>query len=215
VLVPGGWHGGWAYDAVAERLRGRGHAVHAVTVRGLEPEPDPAASPNLDDHVAQVVEVVAGCAGPVVLAGHSYGGLVVAGAADRVPERIAHLVFLDAYVPDDGDSCWSLTSDRFRTLFVAGSARDGRTVDPPPRGDPRRRPHPLPTFLQAVRLSGGTPPYPRSFVYGGHWRGSPFPPLADRLRVDPGWTVHDLPVGHDVMNRAPDDVAALLDAAAR
>lgn len=105
VLVPGGWHGGWTFDALAERLRAAGHEVHATTLAGLEDEPDATGpTPNLDTHIDQVVELLRARPQPVVLCGHSYGGMVIAGAADRAPDRVARLVHLDAYVPADGDT---------------------------------------------------------------------------------------------------------------
>ena len=217
VLVPGGWQGGWIYDPVAGPLRARGHEVHALTFRGLEPDPDDEGrAANLDTQVDQVAELVESLAGPVVLCGHSYAGMVIASIADRLPHRIAHLVHIEAYVPADGDSCFSLTSDHFRGVFIAGAARDGRTIAVPPELDERARPHPLAAMVQAVRLSARAArrPYPRSFVYGGPWEGSPFVDVAARLRDDPRWTVHELPVGHNPMRRAPEALVDLLTAVA-
>lgn len=217
VLVPGGWHGAWAYEQVIPRLIHEGLSVHAVTLAGLEHEPsEEGVGANLDTHVDQVVRVVSHAPAPVVLAGHSYGGMIVAGVADRVPDRVAHLVHLDAYVPADGDSCWSLTSDRFRDAFVTGAAGDGRTIAVPPGLDARARPHPVATMLQSVRLRRpDDPQVPRTFVYGGTWSGSPFVELVDDLRGLAEWSVVDMPVGHDLMNRDPDGVATLLSRLAR
>ena len=119
---------------------------------------------------------------PIVLCGHSYGGMVIAGVADRLGERLHQLVFIDAYVPDESDSCWSLTSDRFREMFVAGARADGRWVAVPDGIDPRARPHPLAGFLQSIRLGPGDPAPGRTFVSGGEWPGSPFGALTERLR---------------------------------
>ena len=144
------------------------------------------------------------------MCGHSYAGLVIAGVADRVGDRLAHLVFIDAYVPADGDSCWSLTSDTFRELFIAGSRGDGRWVAVPEGLDPRARPHPLPSFLQSVRLRGKAKSISRTYISGGPWPGSPFVALTERLRADPGWRVHDIPVGHNIARRDPHGLAAVL-----
>ncbi|WP_259470800.1 alpha/beta fold hydrolase [Streptomyces sp. 1114.5] len=218
LMVPGGWCGGWAFDPVAAELRRGGHQVEAVTLAGLEPDgpDDPDRPPNLDTHIDQVAELVEGSGGgPLALCGHSYGGMVIAGAADRVGDRLDQLVFIDAYVPADGDSCWSLTSDHFRGLFTCGSRADGRWVAVPERFDPRARPHPLPSLLQSVRLGGGSGHgYGRTFVSGGAWPASPFGPLTERLREDPAWRVHELPVGHDIARRDPSGLAAVLDALA-
>ncbi|TDP97979.1 alpha/beta fold hydrolase [Labedaea rhizosphaerae] len=219
VMVPGGWQGGWVFDAVADELRDGGHQVEAVTLSGLEPggpsEMDRPA--NLDDHIDQVAAVVERSGEtPLALCGHSYGGMVIAGVADRVGARLAHLVFIDAYVPGDGDSCWSLTSDPFRELFIAGVRADGRWVAVPDGLDPRARPHPLASFVQSIRLTGGARHVPaRTYISGGPWPGSPFVELTERLRTDPGWQVHEIPVGHNIARRDPHRLAAALDGLAQ
>ncbi|MFF9625524.1 alpha/beta fold hydrolase [Streptomyces griseosporeus] len=214
VMVPGGWQGGWVFDPVAAELRREGHQVEAVTLAGLEPDgpADADRPPNLDDHIAQVAEIIErGDGTPVALCGHSYAGMVIAGVADRLGDRLAHLVFIDAYVPDDGDSCWSLTSDTFRELFLAGARADGRWVAVPEGLDPRARPHPLASFLQSIRLSGRPSRGPgRTFISGGAWPGSPFVTLTERLRDDPDWRVHEIAVGHNIARRDPHRLAAVL-----
>lgn len=218
VLVPGGWQGGWVYDEVGEMLRERGHAVRAVTPAGLEADPNMGAgpTPNLTSHVDQIVECVGDSGGePVILCGHSYAGMVITGAAETIPERIAHLVYIDAYVPADGDSCWALTSDMFRGMFVAGAAHDGRLVAVPDGLDARARPHPLASFLQAVEVRNPVAAQlPRTFIGGGPWRGSPFVELALRLRGDPRWNVQEIPVGHNIMRRDPAALGTALAAIA-
>jgi pimeloyl-ACP methyl ester carboxylesterase len=215
VLVPGGWHGGWAYDAVADRLREAGHDVHALTLSGLDG--GEASCVNLARHVADAVAAIGAADTPVVLAGHSYGGMVIAGAADAVPERIAALVFVDAYVPADGDSVWSLTSQRYRDVFVASVAADGLACAPPAHLDARCRPHPVACFLQAVRLTGawrGVSTKAHVAAYG--WEGSPFVDVHERLRADPDWATFRLACQHDVPRKAPAELAGiLLDVARR
>src|SRR5689334_2806077 len=152
-MVPGGWQGGWVFDSVAEELRRRGHEVEAVTLAGLELEgPTDLERPaNLEDHIEQVIEVVErSTGGPLALCGHSYAGMVIAGVADRVGDRLQELVFIDAYVPQHGDSCWSLTSDVFREMFIDGAGADGRWVGVPEGMDPRARAHPFASFVQSL-----------------------------------------------------------------
>jgi pimeloyl-ACP methyl ester carboxylesterase len=216
VLVPGGWQGGWAFDAVAAELHREGHQVEAVTLAGLEPDGpvDMDRPPNLTTHVDQVAEIVdRDRERPLALCGHSYGGMVIAGVADLLGDRLDQLVFIDAYVPEDGDSCWSLTSDRFRHLFMAGARDDGRWVAPPSGADPRARPHPLASFLQSLRLrSGPGRAVGRTFISGGAWPGSPFAAVTERLRRDSGWRVHEIPVGHNIARHDPVGLAAVLGA---
>ena len=211
-MVPGGWQGGWVFDEVATELRRGGQVVEAVTLAGLESEgPGDVGRPaNLEDHVEQVAAVVERGGGePVALCGHSYAGLVIAGVADRL--RVDELVFIDAYVPEDGDSCWSLTSDSFRELFIAGAGGDGRWVAVPEGMDPRARAHPLASFVQSVRLRGGVgQAVGRTYISGGAWDGSPFVELTERLRGDSGWRVYDVPVGHNIARRDPQRLAGIL-----
>lgn len=215
-MVPGGWQGGWVFDSVAGELRRRGHRVEAVTLAGLELEgPTDVERPaNLEAHVDQVAAVVEGLDGTTVaLCGHSYAGLVIAGVADRLGDRLDHLVFIDAYVPEDGDSCWSLTTDMFREMFVAGARADGRWVGVPEGMDPRARAHPLASFVQGVTLHGNAwPALRRTYISGGDWTGSPFVELTERLRKDPAWEVHEIPVGHNIARRDPQGLATILDA---
>lgn len=215
VLVPGAWHGAWSFEAVVPLLERAGHTVHALTLTGLRPDDDEAtvATAGLDTHADDVVRLLdrADISG-ATLVGHSYGGMVIAAAADRAGGRIARLVHLDAYVPLDGDSCWSSTTERYREAFTTGAASTGYAVLPPPGGDPRRRPHPLASLLQAIRLTGTNPPVQRrEFVYCSEWEDrTPFAELRTRLLADPEWRVHDLPTAHNAMNQAPEAVAALL-----
>ncbi|MEU1551034.1 alpha/beta hydrolase family protein [Nocardia sp. NPDC005745] len=215
ILVPGAWHGSWSFEAVVPLLERAGHRVHALTLTGLRPDDDSAtvATTNLDTHAADVLRLLdRGNISSATLVGHSYGGMVIAAAAERAGGRVARLVHLDAYVPRNGESCWSSTTERYRQAFVAGAVTTGYAVHPPEGGDSRRRPHPLASFLQSVRLTGAIDQVPRrEFIYCSGWEdGTPFSELRARLEADPEWQVHDLPTGHDAMREAPEATAALL-----
>ena len=214
ILVPGGWRGSWAYELVVPLLEHEGHTVQALTLTGLDPaDDDPTvATANLDTHIDDVLRVLETLAEQqVTLVGHSYGGMVIAGAADRAPERIERVVHLDAYVPADGDSCWSLTSEAYRRAFAEGAAATGFAVRPPDGPETRTTRHPLASFLQAIRLTGAGGQVPRhDFVYCSGWEGTPFTSTFTRLQTDPAWRVYDAPFTHDLPKVAPDVVAALL-----
>lgn len=215
ILVPGGWHGSWSFEAVVPLLERAGHAVHALTLTGLRPDDDDAtvATANLDTHAGDVLRLLDRAhILSATLVGHSYGGMVIAAAADRAGGRVSRLVHLDAYVPRDGESCWSSTTEPYRQAFVAGAASTGYAVQPPGGGDPRRRPHPFASFLQTVRLTGALAQVARrEFIYCSGWEDrTPFADVRARLHADPQWQVHDLPTGHDALHEDPDAVAALL-----
>jgi pimeloyl-ACP methyl ester carboxylesterase len=208
VLIPGGWHGGWYFQSFAEALRARGHRAYPVTPTGLaERRHLLSARVNLDTHIDDVVQLLEmEQLEDVVLLGHSYGGMVLSGVIDRVPERIAAAIYSDAYVPDDGQSCFELTSDLFRRMFLDGAAHDGFSVPPPPGGDPRRTPHPLASFLQRVRLTREPPTIRRGFIHLSGWPDSPFAPVYERLRQDPAWQTWQFPVAHNVIREASDEL---------
>ena len=213
VLVPGGWHGGWDFRPVTERLRAVGRQVHELTLSGVGARSHiPAGIVNLETHIDDVVGVfVQEDLQHAVLCGHSYGGMVIAGVADRVPERIDRIVFIDAYVPDDGDSCFSLAGPTFQRLFLDGARGDGWAVAPPAGLDARATSHPIATFLQAISLSGRQNDVARhDYVYLSGWSGSPFAEVYERLRQDERWHVHELATMHNVMREAPDDLVAIL-----
>jgi pimeloyl-ACP methyl ester carboxylesterase len=209
ILIPGGWQGGWVYQQVADILAGHGHTALPITLSGLGDASAPTA--NLEKHIGEVVDVVRSNRDMPVIVGQSYGGMVVSGAADAEPSRIRALVYVDAYVPDSGDSVWSLTTSRFRDLFVAGAGLDGLTCAPPPNLDPRCRPHPMGTFLQSINLSGRWRDVPRKTFVGAHgWEGSPFLDLYRRLSDDPEWSTVSLDCGHNVARLKPEVLAEIL-----
>ncbi len=122
VFVHGAWGGGWQYTKVQPLLEEAGHTVYRPTMTGLGERvhlggPDVGLSTHIED-IVQVLEFED--LDEIVLVGHSYGGMVIAGVADRVPERIAKLVFFDAILPEDGESVASLFGDAVDTMATAG-----------------------------------------------------------------------------------------------
>lgn len=218
VLVPGACHGGWCFEPLARELRQSGHEAYPITLTGVGDRSHLlAASVNLDTHIQDVVSVLeAEKLERAVLCGHSYAGMVISGVADRVPERVGALVYIDAFVPGNGDSAWSLTNDEQRRWYLEGSRASGHALAPLPFFDPRATSHPLASLVQAIRLTGAVDKVQRKqYVYLSEWPGSPFAPVYERLLRDPAWTVHSLKSGHNVMRDAPDDLRRLvLEAAA-
>jgi pimeloyl-ACP methyl ester carboxylesterase len=215
VLVPGANHGGWWYQSVVERLDALGHRGVAVTLDGLDPDdPEPARPITLDTHVAELLDLVQGLPGPVVAIGHSYAGSVLSGAADAAPDRFRSLVYVDACVPEDGDSTWSMVADWEREWFVDGAGRTGRYVDELAFFDERAVAHPLATLLQRSRLTGAWRTVADKHYVAAvspEWLPqSPFVEVARKLRADPSWTVHDLDETHNVLSNGPDSLVGVL-----
>lgn len=213
ILIPGGWHGGWAFDPITERLGKLGKKCISLTLPGLEEEPlIQNQIINLDTHIQYVIDfILRESIANIILCGHSYGGMVIAGVADKIPERIYALVYIDAYVPEDGDSCWTLTSEAYRHLFVAGAGKDGFTVAVPPGLDNRRRPHPLATFMQHLQLNGSYQRvHNRTFIYLSGWEQTPFKKQYEDLKSSGDWHVETVHCGHNIMKEDPEKLTDIL-----
>ncbi|MFI8848913.1 alpha/beta hydrolase [Streptomyces sp. 891-h] len=213
VLIPGMCHGGWCFEELTEQLRSHGHRANPLTLTGLSERGHLLhTGVNLETHIQDVTGVLAAeNIQDTVLVGHSYGGMVIAGVADRMPERVRALVYLDAVVPGDGDSMWSLVSENERRWYL-DVVETGDAVRPMPFFDPRATPHPLASLLQPLRLTGGHARIPRNvYVYAAGWQSpSPFTSTYQQLREDPAWTTHALDGGHNLMRDAPQDLLKIL-----
>ncbi len=225
VIVHGAWGGGWDWRTVESELRSRGRAVFRPTLTGLG-ERNHLASPDvgLDTHVTDIANLIVWeRLEDVLLVGHSYGGMVITGVAERIPDRIGHLVYVDAFVPYDGECALSVPSDlsRTRTCDVAEAAfsplvelvdemllprwvEDGA---PPPTDVP----HPVKTLTDPLELEGRPGRgRPASYILT---RAAPaqadgFDWAAARA-ADLGWLVHELVSGHNPQRDAPSELADL------
>jgi len=218
-IVHGGWGGGWEWREVETLLRARGHDVTRPTLTGIGERAHLfSPSVNLDAHVEDVVRHLEfeGLE-DVVLCGHSYGGMVVTGVVDRVPARVSRLVYIDAFVPHDGESLFDLLPPEWVSMLRA-SATDGRV--PPPGENPaypawyveRVRDHPLAAFEQPLRLSGRDDAVPRSYIRCLQ-SDAPLEPCIERAR-SAGWTMREIDAQHDAHVGDPVGLADLLSAAA-
>ncbi|MDX6413800.1 MAG: hypothetical protein QOH23_1210 [Gaiellaceae bacterium] len=175
VLIHGGWGGGWEWREVERFLRERGHEVTRPTLTGLgERTHLSSAAVTLATHVEDVVRhfEFEGLT-DAVLCGHSYGGMVVTGAAERITDRLRCVVYIDAFVPRDGESLFDLLPPEWASMLRA-SASDG-VVPVPLSFEETASTHgawyaqrtvgqPLGTFEQAAQLSGGSPTIPRAYI---------------------------------------------------
>jgi pimeloyl-ACP methyl ester carboxylesterase len=228
VLVQGAFEGGWYWRRVAALLERQGHTVFRQSLTGLgERSHLIAPSVDLETHIADVMNLMhyEGLDG-VTLVGHSYGGMVVTGVADRMAERIAALVYLDAAWPEDGQSMFDLVRPERRDAMraAAASAGEGWKVPCPPVrswgiADPAEEaemealvgPHPLACFTQKLALAGHHLAIRRKvYVLASRYRPSPFERLAERARTTPGWETHELPTHHFPMISMPEEVCAIL-----
>lgn len=226
LVAHGAWSAGWAWKKMRPLLRSRGHELVTPTHTGLG-ERAHLARPDVDleTHIADIVAVLEfEDLKDVILIGHSYGGMVATGVADRARERIARLVYVDAYAPKDGDSVFSLTPARRAAMTAA--AVDGWKMPPSEMpadtaeadrtwAVPRRTPQPLKTFEQALRLKNGELTLPRHYIYCQRCRPDDgFRPFLERARRE-GWGADEIDASHNPHITAPEVLAALLDRIAR
>jgi len=227
LLVHGAWHGGWCWRRVTPLLRRAGHDVFTPTLTGLG-ERAHLAHPGIDleTHIQDVLGVLEyEDLDRVVLVGHSSAGMVIAGVAERAAERLVHLVYLDAFIPHDGQSLADLVRPerREQMLATAQAEGDGWRVPPFPvqaygvTADadilwvgPKLMGQPLRTFQQPVRLtSRTTETLPRTFIYCSNPAMGPFDQFLERVRTG-GWRYRELATGHDAMVTGPEQLADLL-----
>jgi pimeloyl-ACP methyl ester carboxylesterase len=228
VIVPGSWSGGQTWRWVRPLLRAAGHEVFTPTLTGLGDRSHLATpATDLDTHVTDVAAVLHyEDLTDVVLVGHSSGGMVITGVADRVPQRIGRLVYLDAEVPLDGQSLFDLMPAEEGAGYeeAARTRGDGWRVPPPfpdplPPGLPpevvwgigRMEALPLATMTQPLHLSDPPPDLRRTYVYLSEGKdGQPEPTYLTRLRADPAWQVVELAADHSAHVTAPEKVCATL-----
>jgi pimeloyl-ACP methyl ester carboxylesterase len=229
VLVHGAWHGGWCWSRVAARLRERGHAVYTPTLTGLG-ERRHLISPqvNLDTHVEDVVNLLQfEELERVVLVGHSYAGIVISGVADRVPQRLRQLVYLDALLLEPGKSLFSdfppaVVEQRLKAIRETGGGVGAAAALPPSAfgvKDPadaawvarHLTPQPVGTYLQPLLLKAPLGNgLPKTYI---ECTGDPIAtlePTKARVRADAGWQLRTLATGHDAMVTAPAALTELL-----
>jgi pimeloyl-ACP methyl ester carboxylesterase len=219
VLVHGAWGGGWAWKDVADRLEQKGHEAYRPTLTGLgERRHLVSTEIGLDTHIQDVVNVLEfEQLTDVVLVGHSYGGMVISGVAERVPDRIRHRVYIDAFVPEDGESA-SSRNDAGGDDWLQQMTKDGLVVPPWVRPDqplPHDVPHPLKTFTDTISLkSEAARAIPTTYILtvDPGQETDAFSSQAERAR-ERGWTLHQMETDHNPQWSKPAELVELLQAA--
>ncbi|HSV79402.1 MAG TPA: alpha/beta fold hydrolase [Ramlibacter sp.] len=230
VLVHGAFHGGWCWKDVATRLRALGHTVYTPTQTGLgERSHLLRTRPTLETFVQDVEQVFRyEELDDVILVGHSFGGVTVTALADRIPERLRHLVYLDASLAQHGESTLDLIpADRQEAYHQrAIDTAEGFFVEPPDPAylgisdpeiaawiRPKLTPQPFQPFLDRLQLrnpqGNGVP---ATFI---DCTNPPSPSIAtsrERARSRPGWTYLEIPTGHNAMTLMPGELTQMLAA---
>jgi pimeloyl-ACP methyl ester carboxylesterase len=221
-VAHGAWSAGWAWKKMHPVLAQRGHALITPTHTGLG-ERSHLARPDIDleTHIADHLGVLRfDDLRDLIVIGHSYGGMVATGLADRAPDRIKTLVYLDAFAPRDGDSVFSLNPEREAPMREAAAKMGGfmpPAAMPPDTSEadkawaaPRRMPQPLQTFAQGLKLSR-EPVQPRHYIYcKRHNPGDPFRQFLERARRE-GWPSYEIDASHNPHITCPEILAEVLE----
>ena len=223
VLVHGAWQGGWGYAKVARLLRAEGHDVFQVTLTGLG-ERSHLAHPGitLTTHITDVVNTFEyEDLTDVTLVGHSYGGMVITGVAGKVADRIRTLVYLDAFLPANGEALWDLVGEEGKAFYIdsqkqtpgmvpfIGLARRQELMDSAELRRRRIDMHPLLTLTEAVQLDGSEQQIShRTYILATKDPG--FQRFYDQVKDQPGWTTRTIDTGHVVMLEDPEGLVRLL-----
>jgi len=226
MIIHGAWSAGWAWKKLRPLLRERGHEVFTPTCTGLGDRAHQAGPEvSLDTHIEDMLAVLEfEDLRDVVLVGHSYGGMVATGVADRAAARLSQRVYLDAFVPADGQSVFDLIPPKARERNEAQARDEGHGWLLPPNplppdtdaGDvewalPRRRMQPIKAFSTPVRLGGAANALPRSYIYCTRsGPGDVFRPFAERARADAAWRYFELDASHNPHITMPATLAELL-----
>lgn len=218
VLVHGAWGGGHYYDRLAGELREAGHEVLVAQLTGLGVRSGELhGGITLTEHVDDVCRQI-GEEGfeRFILAGHSYGGMVVTAVATRMGARIDAIVYIDAFLPRDGESLWDVTGDYEHAWYIDSQKFTPGLVAPigsvdfePVPGQLGR--HPLLTLTEAVRFTGEEAKIPRHvYIFASDWQPTPFARFRDRVKDDPAWEYHDSRAGHFVMTDQPEQLRDIM-----
>jgi pimeloyl-ACP methyl ester carboxylesterase len=217
VIVHGAWGGAWAFRKVDALLREKGFNVYRPQLTGQGERvhlsrPDIGLSTHIEDVVNTILYEDLH---DVILVGHSYGGMVITGVADRVPDRIKRLVYLDAFVPNDGESVMSLVGGRSEWLkpMIKGDFIVPPWVKPeqPP---PHDVPQSLKTFTEPIALKNRTAlKLPATYILtveaGKEAKDDDFWSQAQRAK-ERGWPVLQLTADHNAQWSAPEALAEML-----
>lgn len=217
VFVHGAWDGGWDYRKVDSILTSQGHIVYRPTLTGLGDRIHLANKDiNLTTHITDIVNLLKfENLHHVILVGHSYGGIVISGVAEQAPDRIKQLVYLDAFVPKNGESFQTIIGTETWTQMVVPNIKDGfvaYTLGPIHPNPPTDVPQPLQTFTETLKISNPlVAKIPTAYILMMKDGKGDFEEYgASRARAR-GWKIFTLEGGHYSMRDQPEALVKKLE----
>lgn len=222
VIVHGAWGGSYAWTPFVERMRARGHRVFYPSLTGLgERSHLFHGGVNLSTHVEDVCNTVR-CEqlDNFILAGHSYGGMVITGVAERLADKISALVYIDAFLPENGKCLFDYTPEANAQRMQEAGERGGIAIPSPMQSmvgmseaeKALRAPMPIGTLTEQVKRSGAADKIANKlYVWAANNPGGPFRQFYDKVRGQTGWKTAEAPCGHGVHREKPEELMALLE----
>jgi pimeloyl-ACP methyl ester carboxylesterase len=218
LFVPGAWDGGWDYTRVDSLLTAEGHIVYRPTLTGLGERVHLSNTDiNLSTYITDITNVIKfENLHDIILVGHSYGGMVISGVAEQMPERIRQLVYLDAMVPNDGESAQVVCGELWNIL-IKPHIKDGYVLYPfgtTTSAQPSDVPQPLKTFTEPIRISNAlVKNIPTAFILmtkGGKSNSATDKMGVVRARAR-NWRIYTLEGGHYAMREQPRNLVRKLE----
>jgi pimeloyl-ACP methyl ester carboxylesterase len=224
LVCHGAWSAGWAWKKMHPLMQAAGHRLVTPTYTGLG-ERAHLANPSIDleTHIEDILNVIKyEDISDIVLIGHSYGGMVATGVADRARDRINQLIYLDAFVPDEGRSLLDLNEVARQPMLERAGAGDGWRIPPNPTPPDtsqadlawlteRRVDMPIKCFEMPLRLRHGELTLPRSYIYASRITpADTFGRFVARAKSEPGWRYFEIDASHSPNVTAPEALMALL-----
>ena len=224
LVCHGAWSGGWSWKKMFPLMQAAGYRLVVPTYTGLG-EREHLANPSIDleTHIRDILSVIKfEDLSDIVLLGHSYGGMVATGVADRARDRVQQLIYLDAFVPRSGQSLLDLNEVARPTMEALAKSGDSWRVPPNPTSPDtaeedlewltkRRVAMPIKCFQMGLKLTNGEPDMPRSYIYATRITpADTFGQFAARARSEGGWRYFEIDASHSPNVTAPDRLMKLL-----
>jgi pimeloyl-ACP methyl ester carboxylesterase len=225
VLVHGAWHGAWCWRRVADLLEAKGNKVFVPTMTGLADKSHLLdAKVNLTTHITDIVNLIKweDLKG-FTLVGHSYAGYIVSGVAEQMQSSIGALVFLDAFVPENGDSLAAGASKPVKDALAVAKEKKEIALRPVPAKvfrvnekdqawvDAKCTPHPIASMEEAIKLTGAREQVAnKTYIRAKGYPSIPFDAALAKVKAAKGWKTFEMTAGHDAMVDQPKELTDIL-----
>ena len=225
VLVHGAWHGAWCWRRVSDLLERKGHKVFTPTMTGLGASSHLLTKDvNLTTHITDIANVIKWeNLSNIVLVGHSYGGFIISGVAEQLADKVASIVFLDAFVPDNGESLAGSASQPVKDAIAAAQGRGDHSLKPVPAKvfrvnekdqpwvDGKCTPHPIATLTDKIAITGARDKIAKkSYIRAKGYPSVAFDAALDKHKPNAAWKTYEMTSGHDAMVDQPERLTEIL-----